>query len=70
MIFKKFKNINFNATLSDIDEFVDIDNENSQKFLEEILEEAYDFFGEQQAVYKEENITSDKDEPMDICINS
>ena len=42
------------------DEFAAIDDESSQMFQEEILEEANRIFEEQQAVNEDENITSDE----------
>ena len=61
---KLFKNFNITATKQDINECVAIDDKSSHLFQEEILEEAN--FVEQQAVNKDENITSDEYELMDV----
>ena len=59
---KRFKNVNSHR--ADIGEFVAIDYESTHVFQAEILVEANIFFEDQQAVNKDENITSD--EPMDV----
>ena len=67
---KRFKNFKITATEQDIDEFVAIDDENSNVFQENILEKANRFFEEQQSVNEDENITSDEVESMDVDTTS